>query len=151
MPEDDKIQRLQDFLETEIPLLAHMAVQISRPDARTLRVIAPIGPNSNHHGTAFGGSIAALGIACGWAWTYLRLQEEALACKLVIQKAAVDYLAPVHADFTAECRLADDSGWQDFTQCLRNRKRARIELSVPTYCDGKRVAQHQAVYAAIID
>lgn len=128
-----------------------MQLKLSQADAACLQVTAPIGPNSNHHKTAFGGSIATVGIACGWAWTHLRIQKARVRAKLVIQKNCVEYLAPVHADFTAECCLQDEGLWQDFLQRLHDTGRARIALDINTRSQGELVARHNAIYAASLE
>lgn len=143
------INDLQKFLESEIPLLGHMGIQISVMENERLRLTAPLGPNSNHHGTGFGGSIATLGIAAGWALLHLKLLEEDGSYTLVIQNNETEYLAPVRADFEAVSELPDATAWQDFIDRLRKKGRARLEISATTYCQDEVVARHRCRYAAI--
>ncbi|RYG68370.1 thioesterase, partial [bacterium] len=65
-------------------------VEVASP-ARIL-LSAPLPPNLNHRGTAFGGSISSLAILAGWSWLWVMLRERAVLPELVIQTAKTDYL-----------------------------------------------------------
>ena len=145
-----EIEKLGRLLATEIPLLAAMQIHISHYDGATLTLQAPLSANSNPHGTAFGGSIATLGIACGWAWTHLWLGNAQLPNKLVIQKHSVDYLKPVKADFLAICHAPSPEVLNDFENALRTHGKANIALDITTQSAEQLAARHQAIYAAVI-
>ena len=73
---------------------------------------APLRPNTNHHQTAFGGSVAALAILSGWALLHARLASRRAAVSLVIQRQQLEYLLPVAAAFEAICPAPPAAEWE---------------------------------------
>lgn len=144
------ITQLQTQLLNQIPLIRHMAVVVDDYDGRMIRLAAPLAPNVNHFQTAFGGSIATLGIAAGWALLYMRLQEQDFKAALVIQRSEIEFMAPVHDDFEARCCLDDDRAWAAFTAQLRHHRRAKLTLVSDVFCNGAPVAQQTGTYAAML-
>jgi thioesterase domain-containing protein len=59
---------LQNLIDREITLAKHMAVVVESADDNSMILRAPLAPNSNHKGTAFGGSLYSLAVLTGWAW-----------------------------------------------------------------------------------
>ena len=59
-------ERLIRLWHGHIPLAAAMQVSIARIDANALELTAPLDPNANHMGTAFGGALQALATLAGW-------------------------------------------------------------------------------------
>ncbi|HKE43757.1 MAG TPA: YiiD C-terminal domain-containing protein, partial [Steroidobacteraceae bacterium] len=62
----DPIGRLKAWMNAEIPLTRHIDVRIAGYDQDTLTLLAPLAANSNHKGTAFGGSLFSLAVLAGW-------------------------------------------------------------------------------------
>ncbi|MFT4045117.1 MAG: YiiD C-terminal domain-containing protein [Solimonas sp.] len=137
---------LTAFLHEQIPLTAAMALRVTQAEARHLRIVAPLAPNRNPHGTVFGGSLATLGIVAGWTLLYRALSAARLPASLVIQHYDCDYLAPADREFTAAAHLPDD--WPRFIQTLRTKQRARCDVAVQLSCDDRVVLTATARYAA---
>ena len=144
------IIELQDFLDKEIPTARFMGVKIAGYDGNELRVSAPLSPNTNHHGTAFGGAIASLGFLCGWAYIHLRLQQEEVEAGLVIHKTEVEFLAPVKGDFQAVVKLKSESEWQTFRSALMTNGKARLQLTPRIFSADILAAQLCNSYAAFL-
>lgn len=119
---------LENYLHEQIPLSAAMQVSVLSVNVDAVILSAPLTPNINHKRTAFGGSIATLGILAAWSLLHVRLLEEGLACEVVIQSSHVDYAKPITGAFTASSSLADASGWPRFLTTLVRRKVARVEV-----------------------
>lgn len=122
----DAAAALTRFLREHIPVLQSVDVQarVASPDRVVL--VAPLQVNRNHHETAFGGSLALLGVVSGWSLLHVALEAEGIAAKLVVQSTQIDYSRPVSEDLRAEtCRPAD---WADFVERLRTRGKGRIDL-----------------------
>jgi thioesterase domain-containing protein len=119
---------LERYLREEIPLTRAMSVQVAAIDADSVTLQAPLAPNINHHDTVFGGSAAALAILAGWALLYVRLEQERIAARLVIQRSSVEYQRPIAGDFTARAWLESAAAWSAFTATLARRGRARISV-----------------------
>jgi len=142
-------QEVTRYLHEQMPLTAAMGVVVTQAEDGLTRLIAPLGPNLNHQQTAFGGSIAALGITAGWVYLHTRLQREGLAPRLIIQKSQVEYLAPIAGELEACCAAPPQEEWDAFVSMLRKRGRARISRPAQIQCQGRISAIHQGSYVAI--
>jgi thioesterase domain-containing protein len=119
---------LLHFMRDTIPLARSMGIELAACDADTLALRAPLAPNVNDKGCAFGGSLVSIMTLCGWALVELALRERKLDCDLFVAESSVAYLAPVWQDFRAEARLSDASQWPLFFSTLAARGKARIEI-----------------------
>jgi len=109
-----------------IPLTRAMQLRVQDYDGDRLVLAAPLAPNINDKGCAFGGSLVGLLTLAGWGLLVLRLRSEGRSCDVFVQDSEVRYLAPVWGDFTAEARLGDGESWSSFSAALATRGRARI-------------------------
>lgn len=143
-------RELTDYLHAQVPLTAAMQVQVVRSDADEVQLGAPLTANRNLHGTAFGGSLATLGMICGWALLHLAMREEKLVAQLVIQRSECDYERPVDGDFTAASRLPREA-WPDFVAVLKRRGRARITVRTEIRAAGGEAPAvvHRGRYVAV--
>lgn len=119
---------LQDYLHDRIPLSAAMEVAVLVAGPERVELHAPLAPNINHRGTAFGGSIATLTtLAC---WSLLRLRTDGLepAPHLVVHRSNMEYSAPIAGAFTAVACFPPTADWQDFLHHYLEWHRARITL-----------------------
>ncbi len=118
---------LTEFLHRSIPLTQALAVRVTAAEHGRVRIEAPLAPNLNHHGTAFGGSLATLGILAGWSVLHMSLEDAGIAASLVVRHVDLDYLAPVTGDLIAESSLPQ-AEWPAFVEALRSGRRARINV-----------------------
>ena len=126
-------EALVRFMREKIPLARSMDVQLSACGSGALSLCAPLAPNANDKGCAFGGSLVSLMTLNGWALVELPLRERGIACDVFVGTSTVRYLAPLWQDFRSEAQLADGSDWADFFTALNARGKAAIEVacSVP--------------------
>lgn len=102
--------QLQQMLHREIPLTRAMDLSVVAYDGETLRLAAPLAPNVNDKGTAFGGSLYNVAVLCGWSLLRLKLDEAGLNQKnIVIHEANTRYLTPVTGELRAACTLTSDA------------------------------------------
>ena len=121
---------LTRFLHEHIPLAAAMQLSATAYDGERLQLAAPLAPNVNDKGTAFGGSLYNLAVLCGWSLLRLKLNEAGLQHKnIVIHEANTRYLLPVTGELHAACTLTGDV-LTEFMQPLQKKGRARITLTV---------------------
>lgn len=118
---------LTEYLHREVPLTAAMDLRVLKSADDEVQIAAPLSANRNLHGTAFGGSLAALGMVTGWALLHLAMRRASLSAQLVIQRSEIDYVAPVAGDFFASSRLSKDA-WPAFVAALQKRGRGRITV-----------------------
>jgi thioesterase domain-containing protein len=140
---------LEAYLHAQIPLARALAVRVASLSEAALRLEAPLAPNLNHRQTAFGGSVASVAILAGWGWLLARLAARMPVPRLVIQEQTVEYLAPIDADFAAECRAPDAGAWQRFERALDTRGRGRLALAAEVSCGGRHAAAFRGLYVAL--
>lgn len=148
-PSTDAAHDLVRFIRDKIPLARAMDLELLAYDADLLVLGAPLGPNVNDKGCAFGGSLVSLMTLCGWGLVELALRQRGYDCDVFVGESTVRYLQPVWADFRAESRLAGDADWAGFFDTLQTRGKARIEVncSVPG-TDGQPAATLVARFVA---
>jgi thioesterase domain-containing protein len=149
MTEHDEIQRLEHFILDGIPLARAMDLRIVAADERHLAMTAPLGPNINDKGCAFGGSLASVMTLACWALVEWQLRQHGQACDLFVGDSSIRYLAPVWDDLRAEATLAPGEHWHTFLATLEARGRARTEVTcVVPGSDGKPLATLRARFVA---
>lgn len=116
-------------LLADIPLARAMQLRVHAHDGDSLTLAAPLAPNINDKGCAFGGSLLSLLTLAGWGLIVLKLRELGLQCDVYVQDSDVRYLAPVWEDFTAQARLAEGESWDAFARALQARGRARVRVT----------------------
>jgi thioesterase domain-containing protein len=112
-------------------------------------IAAPLGPNVNHHTTAFGGSVAALAILSGWTLVHLRLRAEGLVTHTVIQSSHVRYDAPIHGTFHAATEPVEPRAWAKFIRAITKHGKGRVHISATVASEGGPVATFTGAYVAI--
>ncbi len=145
------ISELQSLILSEIPMARAMAAHLARLRRRLdLTIAAPLAPNINDKGCAFGGSLVSLMTLAGWSVVVLKLKELGRDCDVYVQDSTVRYLAPVWSDIVATAQLAEAKRWDDFAQSLaqRGRARATVTCRVPLD-DGRDACTMQARFVAI--
>jgi len=120
---------LVSFIHARIPLARAMALELAAHDGDRLALRAPLAPNVNDKGCAFGGSLASLMTLAGWGLVELALRERGIDCDVYVGESSVRYLAPVWTDLLAEARLAEGADWAAFFATLAARGKARIEVA----------------------
>lgn len=142
--------QFEQQLLADIPLARAMQLHLAEWDGERLRLAAPLAPNINDKGCAFGGSLASLMTLVGWGLIVLRLRALGRSCDIYVQDSMVRYMAPVWSDFVAEAQLAEGESWDVFQATLEQRGRARLRVvcRVPLD-DGSAAATLEARFVAI--
>ncbi len=140
---------LAGILRGEIPLGQAMALEIRRLDQQGIVLNAPLAPNRNDKGTAFGGALASLMILAGWSLPRLLIERAEVAAELVIGRCQLEFLKPLRADLEAVCAWPESAQLTRFFDRLSSRGRAGLDLEVVVIDDGEAVARLSARYAAL--
>ncbi len=138
------------YIQTNIPITASLGATISSFDGQTINISVPLEANKNLHGTAFGGSQAAIGILTGWALIYLKLKQLGIDNNLVIQKSSYDFTKPVTADFIATCQLPVPSEFELFVKTLKEKGKARLSLTAEIETEKGVCGIHQGLYVVFL-
>ena len=134
----------------DIPLLSAMQLSLRSYDKLTLKLDAPLAPNINNKGTAFGGSIASICLFAGWAVATLGFTEHGISnTEIVVYQSEMTFERPArgHLDVVAHLRP------NDFRECLDRLqqgtdKRLRFDVRIDLYHDNERCATMRGVYVA---
>lgn len=121
---------LENSLLTKIPLVKAMEIRVAGYDGTTLVLNAPLAPNVNDKGTAFGGSLYSLAVLAGWGLLSVKLKEEGLAGEVVIHESNVSYRLPVTGDLEASCTIPGGPEYARFIGDFRVTGKGRITLEV---------------------
>ena len=138
------------YIQQHIPITANLGVEIKSFDGHEIIITAPLEANKNLHGTAFGGSQAAIGILTGWALIYLKLKQLGIDNDLVIKKSEYDFKKPVTADFTATCSFSNTETLDSFIQTLKEKGKSRISLTAEIKSEKGICGVHQGLYVVFL-
>jgi thioesterase domain-containing protein len=121
------LQRLEAEL-LAMPPVAALQLRLDAYDGACLRLAAPLGPNINDKGCAFGGSLVSLMTLAGWGLVTMKLMEAGFDADVYVADSDLRYRAPLYADLLAEATLGDGESWEAFFATLRSRGKARLEI-----------------------
>ena len=143
-----------DSLLAAIPLARAMQIALRDCDGESLTLAAPLAPNVNDKGCAFGGSLSSLMTIAGWGLAFLKLAEAGLEADIYVADSRVRYLKPVYEDLLVEVRLdtAGEGGADaiDLPGALRGKGRASVRMEARTLlADGGVAAVLVGRYVAI--
>lgn len=136
-------------LHAHIPLTVHLGARVESYDGTSVCLSAPLQPNLNHQLTAFGGSISALAILSGWTLLHLRLREQGIRSRLVIEGSAVDFFDPIVGEFRATGIMPPAEKWEKFLTTLQKFGRARITVLSRIESAAGTGGTHEGVYVAV--
>lgn len=128
MTDQPSLPETERFLHAQIPLSSAMGVRVESFSDAGLALTAPLGPNHNHLGTAFGGSLGAIALLAGYGLLWLEIQDR--ACHIVVRSSTTDYRRPVTGQLRAVCRRPDDAELIHLRQTFLKKGKARIRLQV---------------------
>ena len=139
---------LQKLIDREIRLAKHMAVVVESADDNSMILRAPLAPNDNHKGTAFGGSLYSLSVLTGWAWVTRCLAMHELDAEAVIQQSSMRFLVPVHGELRASIEVPAAAAVDKFHRMLERAGRGRIRLQVHMHEGRALAAVFDGLFAA---
>ena len=145
---EDNVTALQAYLDDAIPLIQHMGVQVSHVDRSGVQVSAPLGPNRNHIGTAFGGSLHGLATLASWGLLWLLLRETP-GMEIVVRESRMRYTAPARSDLIAYCPTPNPGLLGQFFRNLERRGKARLELPSRVECREEVCADFEGGFVAL--
>jgi thioesterase domain-containing protein len=144
---DERLSGIENFLHEQIPLTRAMGVRVAEWDGARLVVTAPLEPNHNHLGTAFGGSLAAIATLAGYGLLWLALGDR--SAHIVIRSSTMNYRAPVRRSIRAVCVKPDDVAMTEFREKFHRAGKARITLRVVIEEDGATCVEFEGVFVAL--
>ncbi|WP_395735640.1 YiiD C-terminal domain-containing protein [Prosthecobacter sp.] len=125
---EDLLRDTERFLHEQIPLTRAMGVCVESYDDSQLVLTAPLEPNHNHLGTAFGGSLSALTTLAGYAMLWLQLGDR--NAHIVIRESTLRYKRPVQGTLRAVCPRPDVASMTAFRAAFEATGKAHLKLQV---------------------
>ena len=144
---DDLLRETEHFLHEQIPLTRAMGVQVESYDGETLVITAPLEPNHNHLGTAFGGSLSAIATLTGYSLLWLMLGDR--SAHIVIRESTIRYRRPVRRVIRALCQPPDAATISDFKTLLAETGKARMNLQVTIQEEGQICVEFSGEFVAL--
>jgi len=140
---------LQGRISNEFPLAKHLAISVEAADDSTVVLRAPLGPNANYKGTAFGGSLYSVAVLAGWAWLTRYLAASGVAADVVIQESTVHYLAPCEGELRARALPPSPAHMEKLLKMLRRAGRGRVRMRIEVGQGPAVAASFDGVFAAM--
>lgn len=141
------LRETEAYLHEQIPLTRAMGVTLESWDGVRLVLQAPLEPNHNHLGTAFGGSLSALATLAGYSLVWLMLGDR--EAHVVVRDSHIRYRHPVRHLLRAECTRPDDETMQAFRHQFAETGRARLSLPVILQEEGKVCVEFEGSFVAM--
>lgn len=113
-----------------MPPVQAMQLRLSGFDGEMLGLSAPLAPNVNDKGSAFGGSLASVMTLAAWALISIRLEDAGNCAEVYVQDSSVRYLTPLYGDLHAIARLAEGQTWSEVLAAFAARGKARVLMEV---------------------
>ena len=136
------------YLARHVPITQAMGIRLRSFNAAGVTMTAPLKPNINDKGIAFGGTLASILALSGWALTDLVLREAGEAADVLIAVAATEYRAPVAGRIVARCPFPPPEELSAFLTAYRLRGRARLKLEAFIETKAGKAALFHATYVA---
>ena len=144
----DKLDHVRTKLKEQVPLISHMGIDVISWDGSTVVVEAPLEPNLNTHGTAFGGSLYCVSAMTGWSALHLTLMDAGHLPSVWLAKGEVAYLKPVRGTLRARTTITDEQRHRILTGYEQNgRVKTSIDISIKEGDDD--AVSMSALYAAM--
>ena len=132
----------------DIPLLDAMQLSFVSFEDLTFTMEAPLAPNINNKGTAFGGSIASICLFGGWAVATLAFAENGINnTEIVVYRNEMTFERPARGLLRVNARMDPE----EFEACLAKLQagdtgRIRFNIYVDLYHDDIRCARMEGLY-----
>jgi thioesterase domain-containing protein len=142
------LDHVRSKVKEQVPLITHMGIDVVAWDGSTVKVEAPLEPNLNTHGTAFGGSLYCVGAMTGWSAVHLTLMEAGHLPSVWLAKGEVEYLKPVRGTLCASTTVTEVQRQQLISE-FESKGRVKANIEVVIKEEGQDAVRMSAVYVAM--
>lgn len=141
------LKETEAFLHQQIPITLAIGVQVKSFDGQHLVITAPLEPNHNHLGTAFGGSLSAIATLTGYTLLWLLLGDR--SAHIVIRESSIRYRRPVTESIRALCECPNEADLANFKTQFQETGKARLRLQVRIEEDGQTCVEFDGEFVAM--
>lgn len=125
------------ILKDKITLYEHLGIDVREISASRVHFHVSLAKNRNHKGTAFGGSLYAVGVLAAYALALAGLKKRHLDTEnIVIAKGEIQYLRPVETDFEVVSEFPSEEEEEAFYSDLQAKGRVRGKIRSQILADG---------------
>jgi thioesterase domain-containing protein len=126
---DSAAEALEFHIRGTIPLADAIDLKVRRYTGDEIEMTAPLAPNVNDKGCAFGGSMASLLTLAGWGLIELGLRAQALACDIYVGNSELRYQEPVWNELRGVARFTESDALTRLVEALRARGKGHIDVT----------------------
>src|ERR1700683_538053 len=141
---------LQQRIAGEFPLARHIGIVVDSADDTGIILRAPLAPESNAKGPAFGGGLYSVAVLPGWSWVARYLAAHELKADAVIQESTIRSLAPVDGELCASLAAPSQAQVSRFRRMMERAGRGRIRLRVDIHCENALATHFEGVFVAAL-
>ncbi len=146
----DSLLYINGYIHTNIPLTKAMQLSVTRFDSDGLTMEAPLSPNINDKGTAFGGSLAAILTLAGWALTVLVLREAGRKANVMVYHSQMDYRKPVTGKLLIRAAMPEEDSKAALVADMQHSGKSKWVVTGAALTDEGEVAvSYTGKYAAV--
>lgn len=146
-----ELKKFEAYIHQVVPLSRQMKIKLRKLDRGGLFFDLPLGPNRNHLGTAFGGSLIAAQALCCWSWLEIQLKAQKLKGHIVIQNCKHDFLRPVTGTFIVHCQGLSPAQFKKTLQELKKNGKTRVNLKAQVRLKNKKCCSFSGKYVIFSD
>lgn len=152
VPNSISARGLTIFLHEQIPLTRAMELRAVEANPDRLVLEAPLAPNKNHLGTAFGGSLQALPTLACYGALWMTLREAGIDGHVVVKRSHATFHEPVSGKLRAVCERPSAAESAAFLVQLRRHGKARMELeaTIEGTDPGKPAVKFSGSFVAVV-
>lgn len=132
--------KLQKYLREKIPLVKALKAEIREIHPDCVELWAPLAPNHNHMGSAFGGSISALLILGGYTWLYQFMLERGYDVHVILKSCEIDYKFPIEENLQIFARSPQKDELEKFLKSFQRKGLGRITIESEIKIGGRKAA-----------
>ena len=147
MSTEQQLRETEDYFHEQIPITHAMGIRVEAYDGHRLILTAPLAPNHNHLGTAFGGSLATVATLAGYGLVWLELGDR--TAHVVVRESAISYRRPVRGEIRAICRRPEEATVNAFKIQFARKGRGRLHLEVTIEENGLAAVEFSGTFVAL--
>lgn len=148
MTNDEMLSLVRHKLREGVPLIGQMQLDVIDWQPGLVTVEAPLAPNINTHGTAFGGSLYCVASMAGWSLMHLTLMSAGFLPSVWVMKGEISYRRPVRGVLRATASMTPEACGA-LIESFGRAGKAKSQVDILMQEEGQDCVQLSALFAAV--